>query len=61
MNLGGSSLQCIFGIILSPHTRSVREMEVISQELEWMQMGEHRPAFAATSSGGMDTDDTTLI
>ena len=37
------------------------EMKDISQELEWMHMEENQPGSAATVSGGLGTDDTTLI
>ena len=36
-------------------------MKDISQELEWMQVEEHLAELAATGSGGMGTDVTTLI
>ena len=39
----------------------MREMKDISQELEWKHMERHQPGPAATGSGGLCTDDTTLI
>ena len=50
---------CNIGIILSPF--SMREMKDISQEVEWMQMEPNQPGSAATGSGGVGANDTTLI
>ena len=48
-----------FAVILSP-TRYARELENLSQGLQWMLVGENQPVSAAAGTGRMGTDGTTL-